>query len=132
MLRLALNIVSGLQVFPAVIRRNLMEVLPYSATENLLMAAVAAGADRQKAHHRIQEYSRAVSAEMRAGAGQNNLLDLLRKDALFADVRFDEVLDASRFVGRAPEQVDEFLAEEVAPVRQRYPHLLNQVAEIQR
>jgi adenylosuccinate lyase len=131
-LRLALNITNGLQVFPAIIARNVMEVLPFMATENLIMAAVAAGGDRQKAHKRIQEHSRDVTAEIRAGAGRNNLLDLLRKDELFSRVRFDEALDPANFVGRAPQQVEEFIADEVEPLLSRYPHLHNQSADIPR
>jgi adenylosuccinate lyase len=131
-LGLALNIVSGLEVFPAVLDRNIREVLPYMASENILMAVVASGGDRQKAHHRIQEHSRIVSAEVRSGAARNSLLDRLRGDPLFAHVRLDDALDPTRFIGRAPEQVDEFLAEEVAPVRRRYPHLLNRSHDIDR
>jgi adenylosuccinate lyase len=129
-LRLALNVVSKLEVFPAIVRRNVQEVLPYMASENILMAAVAAGADRQVAHEHIRKHSRTIRAEVRSGAIHSNFLDLLRNDKLFEKVRFEEVLDASRFVGRAPQQIDEFLAAEVAPMRQRYPHLLNLSAEI--
>jgi adenylosuccinate lyase len=132
MLRLALNVVSGLEVFPVVIRRNVLEVLPYMATENILMAAVAAGADRQEAHEQIRKHSRTVSAALRSGAEQNNLLDLLCKDPLFARVRFDDALVPEGFVGRAPQQVEEFLAEEVAPVRRRYPNLLGRKADVER
>jgi adenylosuccinate lyase len=131
-LRLALNVVAGLQVFPHIIRRNLVEAWPFLATEHLLMAATAAGADRLAAHHRIQHYSRAVSAEIREGAAHNNLLELLAQDPLFARVRFEEVAEPAHFVGRAPEQVDEFLRDEIDPVRQRYPHLLGQTADIPR
>jgi adenylosuccinate lyase len=131
-LRLALNVTTGLEVFPAVIERNLREVLPYMAIENLLMAAVAAGADRQAAHERIQIASREVSSEMRAGSATNNLLDRLKEDPAFARVNFAEALDASRYVGRAPQQVDEFLAEQVSPVLARYPHLRGQFGDIER
>jgi adenylosuccinate lyase len=128
-LRLAHNIVSGLEVFPAVIARNVQEVLPWMATENLLMAVVAAGGDRQEAHTRIQEHSRAVSAEIRQGVNTNNLLDRLRADPHFAHVSFDTALSPKRFIGRAPEQVDDFLAEEIAPIRRRFPHLLDRAQE---
>lgn len=131
-LKLALNVGGGLEVFPAVIARNVREVLPYMATESLLMAAVAAGADRQQAHERIQIASREVSAEMRAGAAANDLLERLKGDAAFAGVNFDAALEARRFVGRGPEQVEEFVAEQVAPVRGRYPHLLGQQADVGR
>jgi adenylosuccinate lyase len=132
MLRIALNVVGGLQVFPAVIDKNLREVLPYMATEELLMAAVSAGLDRQEAHEAIRCHSRAVTEALRAGAERNDLLDRLRAEPLFARVNVAAALGPARFVGRAPEQVREFLAEEVAPVRARYPDLLGQRAEIDR
>jgi adenylosuccinate lyase len=132
MLRLALNVITKLEVFPAIIRRNVMEVLPYMASENILMSVVAAGGDRQEAHEQIRRQSRAVSAEIRGGAARNKLLDLLREDPVLARARFDEILDPEKYVGRAPQQVDEFIAEEVAPVRRAYPHLLNLSAEIER
>ncbi|MFO0930895.1 MAG: adenylosuccinate lyase [Gemmataceae bacterium] len=132
MLRVALNVAGGLEVFPAVIARNVQEVLPYMATENLLMAAVAGGADRQEAHEVIRKHSRAVTAATRAGAVTTDLLGLLRTDPLFARVDFSAALDPRQFVGRAPEQVDEFLADEVDPVLARYAHLRGQAAEIER
>jgi adenylosuccinate lyase len=132
MLKVALNVAGGLVVFPAVIDRNLREVLPYLATENLLMAATAAGADRQAAHEAIRRHSRAVSDALRAGAGGNDLLDRLAADPLFARVNLKAALDPRRLVGRAPEQVEEFLASEVEPVRRRFPHLLEQHADLDR
>lgn len=132
MLRLCLNVIGGLEVFPHVIARNVREVLPYMATENLLMTAVAAGRDRQDAHEAIRRQSRAVTAALRGGAETNNLLQRLQDDPIFAGLDLNAALDARLFVGRAPEQVDEFLAEEVDPVRQRYPGLLNQSTQIER
>jgi adenylosuccinate lyase len=129
-LRLALNIVSGLVVNPDVIERNVAEVLPYMATENLLMAAVAGGGDRQTLHERIRHHSQAVAAHLKAGGATNDLLERLRADPAFASVDFARVLDQGNFVGRAPQQVDEFIEREVAPLRQRYGYLLNQGADL--
>jgi adenylosuccinate lyase len=129
-LRLALNISGGLVVNPDVIRRQVEQVLPYMATENLLMAAVAEGGDRQEVHEAIRRHSHAVTAQLKAGGARNDLLDRLRADPLLAKVDFAGVLDQGRFVGRAPQQVDEFLAEEIEPVRQKYRHLLGQGAEV--
>ncbi|MFM7148969.1 MAG: adenylosuccinate lyase, partial [Gemmataceae bacterium] len=95
-------------------------------------AAVAGGVDRQEAHERIRQHSRAVSDALRAGAPRNDLLDRLQADPLFARVDFGSAIAAEQFVGRAPEQVDEFLAAEVDPVRSRYPQLLGQSADIDR
>jgi adenylosuccinate lyase len=132
MLRLALNVIRGLEVFPAVIRRNVEQQLPYMATENFLMGAVSSGADRQEAHEHIRQHSWAVTRELREGGVKNDLLDRLRGDPMFAKIDFASVLVPEQFVGRAPQQVDEFLAECVEPVRKRYPHLLGQGAEIER
>jgi adenylosuccinate lyase len=129
-LRLVLNISSGMVVNADVVRRHVEEILPYMHTEELMMAAVAAGGDRQQVHECIRRHSQAVTAALKAGAARNDLLDRLRADPLLARVNFDRVLDQGRFVGRAPEQVDEFIAQEVDPIRQRFPHLLNQQADI--
>jgi len=131
-LRLALNVGGGLEVFPDVVRRNLREVLPYMASENVLMAAVAAGADRQKGHERIQLASREVSREMRAGAAVNDLLTRLKHDPFFAGLDFADAPDPAHFVGRAPQQVDEFLAEQVEPILSQYPQLRGQQADVGR
>jgi adenylosuccinate lyase len=128
-LRLALNIGGGLVVNPEVVRREVGRYLPYMATENVLMAAVAAGGDRQELHESIRRHSHAVTARLKEG-GDNDLLDRLRGDPSFAKVDFADATDPRRLVGRAPEQVDEFLAREVAPVRERYRHLLGQMADV--
>src|SRR5579885_1072654 len=114
-LRLALNVTPRLAVNPDVIARHIDRVFPYMATENLLMAAVAKGGDRQALHESIRRHSHAVTAALKAGAATNDLLDRLRADPLFGQVDFDRVLAESRLVGRAPEQVDEFLRQEVEP-----------------
>jgi adenylosuccinate lyase len=129
-LRLALNITNGLVVNQHVIARNVDEALPYIATENLLMAAVAHGADRQAAHERIRVHSRAVSEELKAGRKENDLVERLRADPVFQGVDWDQLLERRNFVGRAPQQVAEFIEQEIVPIRQRYQHLLNQRAEV--
>jgi adenylosuccinate lyase len=129
-LRLALNIASGLVVNPEVINRNVDEALPYMATENILMAAVAQGGDRQQLHERIRVHSHAVTAALKAGAGKNDLLDRLRSDPGFSKINWSNVLDPQQFVGRAPQQVSEFVGEEIVSVRRRFVNLLNQTAEV--
>ena len=129
-LRLALNVSGGLVVNEDVIRRNVDLTLPYMATENVMMAAVAAGGDRQELHRVIRDHSQAATAQLKAGAARNDLLDRLRADPLLARVDFDAVLAEGRFVGRAPQQVDEFIAEEVEPIRRRYGGALGQGAEV--
>jgi adenylosuccinate lyase len=128
-LRLALNISGGLVVNPAVIRREVDATLPYMVTENVIMAAVAAGSDRQAVHECVRRHSHAVTARLKQG-GANDLVQQLRADPLLARVDFDAVLDQGQFVGRAPQQVDEFVAAEIEPIRQRYRHLLDQRADV--
>jgi adenylosuccinate lyase len=94
------------------------------------MAAVAQGGDRQVLHEKIRQHSHAVTAALKGGADENDLLERLRADAAFARVNFEEVLEARNFVGRAPQQVEEFLEQEIAPIRKQYGHLLQQSAEV--
>ncbi len=129
-LRLALNVGNGLIVNREVIARNTASILPYMATENILMAAVAGGGDRQEIHECIRRHSQAVTAALKAGAEKNDLLDRLKADPLLAKVDFDAVMEQGQFIGRAPQQVDEFLAEQIEPLRRRHAHLLGQSAEV--
>jgi adenylosuccinate lyase len=114
------NIASALVVYPKVIERNLRAELPFMATENLLMAAVAAGGDRQHLHEVIRQHSQQAAAQVKQYGAENDLLDRLAGDPAFAKVDVGAALDPQKFVGRAPEQVDEFIAEVIAPIRQRY------------
>ncbi len=124
------NIASGLVVYPKVIAKHLAEELPFMATENILMAAVAAGGDRQDLHERIRRHSQSAAKNVKEQGGENDLLARLKGDAAFAKVDFAAALDARKFVGRAPVQVDEFIAEHVEPIRQRYREQLNQSADV--
>jgi adenylosuccinate lyase len=132
-LRLALNIVRGLVVHPEMIARNAQDVFPFMATEALLMEAVARGGDRQTVHERIRLHSQAAAAHGKAGGGSNDLFERQRADPAFAGIDLNQFSDIANFVGRAPQQVDEFLQEVIAPIRQRYPHLCDgkQVADVQ-
>jgi adenylosuccinate lyase len=128
-LGLYLNVVPGLVVHPAVIERHVAEELPFMATENLLMAAVQQGGDRQELHERIRKHSLAAAGQVRQGLA-NDLLDRLGNDPAFARIDLDALLDPRRFVGRAPEQTERFIAQHVEPIRQRYPELCSQGREI--
>lgn len=112
------NVVSGLEVHPARIRRRLEEELPFMATEQLLVRAVKMGDDRQEAHERIRAHSIEAARAVKEGAPRNDLLDRLAADKKWkVPLReMQDALDPSAFVGRAPQQVDAFLAEVVAPV----------------
>lgn len=115
------NIAAGMVVHPAVIARHVAEQLPFMATENLLMAAVLAGGDRQTLHERIRVHSLAAAERLKEGAGDNDLIDRLREDPAFPPLDFESVLDPARFIGRSARQVEEFLRDEIRPIRQGHP-----------
>jgi adenylosuccinate lyase len=114
------NVTDGLVVYPKVIARRLAEELPFMATENILMAAVRAGGDRQQLHESIRQHSQAAASQVKQHGAPNDLLGRLEKDPAFAQVDLKSALNPGDYVGRAPQQVDEFIAEVVAPIRQRY------------
>ena len=125
-LQVYLNVTAGLVVYPGVVRRNLDEELPFLASEHLMMEAVKAGGDRQEIHEAIRVHAREAARVVKMEGGKNPLRDLLHGDPAFAKVahRIDSLLDPARYVGRAPQQVDEYLAEEVAPLLERHAALL--------
>lgn len=123
------NVVDGMVVYPKVIAKNLSEELPFMATEEILMAGVQSGGDRQELHERIRVHSQAAAQQVKEHGRANDLLDRLKTDSAFASVDLGNALDARRFVGRAPEQVDAFIANVVEPIRQRYRDLGNQQSE---
>ena len=120
-----LEVAQGLKVNEKMIARRLAEDLPFVATENILMEAVNAGGDRQELHEQIRVHALAAAELVKAGE-PNDLIDRIRADAAFATIheRLDEILAPRHFIGRAPEQVDEFLAEMVRPELDRYRELL--------
>jgi adenylosuccinate lyase len=115
LIRLAFNICGGLQVNEQIIRKGVDESLPFMATEAILMAAVSQGGDRQAVHERIRIHSQAASDQIKVGK-PNDLLDRLKRDEAFGAVPFDELLSAKSYFGRAPQQVDEFLQEELSEI----------------
>lgn len=116
MMQLLLNISQGLEVHPAVIQANVQRELPFMATENILMAAVCQGQDRQEVHERIRQHSQAAASAVKQGQA-NDLMARLAADPTFAHLDLSRLGDPHQFVGRAPEQVTEFLAEVIAPLR---------------
>jgi adenylosuccinate lyase len=115
------NVAAGLTVYPQVIARHLTDELPFMATESILMAGTARGGDRQDLHERIRRHSQAAATAIKQQGAANDLLARLKADSAFAGIDFDAMLDPARFVGRAPEQVDEFLRDVVAPILKRIP-----------
>jgi adenylosuccinate lyase len=124
------NITSGLVVYPQVVARNLQEELPFMATENLLMAAVERGGDRQELHEVIRKRSHEAAAVVKQEGKPNDLLSRLAQEPDFASVDLQAALDPAQYVGRAPEQVDEFIAEVIEPIRARYAGAEELAAEL--
>ncbi len=110
-------VAAGLEVHPAMVRRNLEEELPFMASEEILLAAAARGGDRQKLHEKLRVLSREAARRVKDGGERNPLLELVAAEKAFGldRARLAELLEGRRFVGRAPEQVDEFLGGTVEP-----------------
>ncbi len=117
-LRIVHNVADGLTVYPAMVRRNLAAELPFMASEVILMAAVQRGGDRQEAHERLRVHSRAATDGMLSEGADNDFLDRVAADdgVPLGRAELEALLDPHRFVGRAPQQTREFLAEVVEPV----------------
>ncbi|KZO95500.1 adenylosuccinate lyase [Calocera viscosa TUFC12733] len=121
------NISEGLVVYPMVIASRIAQELPFMATENIIMTMVEKhGADRQECHEAVRVLSHQAAQVVKHEGGQNDLVERVRKDPYFAPIlpELDGLLDAGTFVGRAPEQVDEFLAEWVQPALEPYQKVI--------
>ncbi len=123
------NITDGMVVYPKVIAAHLHAELPFMATEEILMAGVQAGGDRQELHEVIRSHSQAAAEQVKREGRPNDLMERLQSDSAFHAVNLSGTLDAARFVGRAPEQVDALIAEYIAPLRKKFPELLAEAAE---
>ncbi|MFN7625819.1 MAG: lyase family protein, partial [Pirellula sp.] len=110
------NVSQGLVVYGKTIEKNLLEELPFMATESLLMAGVAAGGDRQHLHEVIRVHSQAAALRVKQEGLANDLLDRLAADPAFAKVSISDVLSPAQYTGRAERQVSEFLDEVVSPI----------------
>ena len=122
-LNIYMNVTSGIVVYDRVIDRRVREKLPFMATENILMRSVKAGGDRQALHERLRVHSHAAAAHVKLEGGANDLLERIKGDPAFPikAEEIDAVLDPALYVGRAPEQVDEFIVSVVDPILARYP-----------
>jgi adenylosuccinate lyase len=114
------NVADGLVVYPKTIEKHLSEELPFMATEEILMAGVQAGGDRQDLHERIRVHSQEAARQVKAEGLPNDLISRLQGDPAFASVDLSGALDARKYIGRAPEQVDAFLLDIVQPIRDKY------------
>lgn len=123
-----LNITQGLVVYPKVIERHIAQELPFMSAENVIMAMVKAGGDRQVCHEKIRVLSHEAGAQVKKHGKDNDLVERIKADPYFAPIigQLEKILDARTFIGRCPDQVDEFVDEEVNPILERYSeHLKN-------
>jgi adenylosuccinate lyase len=125
-----INVLDGLVVYPKVIAAHAEAELPFMATENILMAAVKAGGNRQKIHERIRVHSHAAAEQVKKFGKPNDLIDRLKDDPAFAKVDFKKVLNPNDYIGRAPQQVDEFTKDIVTPIRRKYRRELGRKVEL--
>ena len=131
-LDLCLNVVDGLVVYPKVIEKHMMAELPFMATENIMMDAVKAGGDRQELHERIRELSMEAGRNVKVEGKDNNLLELIAAEPAF-NLTLEELqktMDPKKYVGRAKEQTESFIAKVVNPVLDSHKEMLGMTAEI--
>ena len=131
-LELYLNITDGLVVYPRVIEANLKKELPFMATENIMMDAVKNGGDRQELHERIREHSMAAARRIKEEGLENDLLGRIENDPAFKlqPGQLDIILEPSRYVGRAPQQTEEFFKNYVDPILKNHPEAMEITADI--
>ena len=131
-LDLCLNVVDGLVVYDKVITKRLMSELPFMATENIMMDAVKLGGNRQELHEKIRELSMEAGAHVKRDGRENDLLELIAADPAFhlTKEELQQTMDPSKYVGRAPLQVEKFLEEVVRPILEENKELLGVTAQI--
>lgn len=124
-----LNITQGLVVYPKVIEKHISQELPFMATENIIMAMVKAGGDRQVCHEKIRVLSQEAGAQVKQFGKDNDLVDRIRQDLYFQPIlgNLEAILDAKTFTGRAGQQVTDFIVEEVDPILKRYESVVKNI-----
>ncbi len=131
-LNLYLNIAENLVVYEKVIAKHIAAELPFMATENIIMECVKAGGDRQILHERIRVLSQEAGNAVKREGRENDLLDRISADKAFAAVhgKLGEIVDAKKFIGRAPRQVEEFISAEIDPILAKHAQLLGEKGEV--
>lgn len=117
-LNIYMNVAGGLVVYPKMIEAHMQRELPFMATENIMMSAVKKGGDRQALHERIRVHSMAAANEVKMNGAQNDLVHRIAQDPVFqmGEEEIQEILNPINFVGRAPQQTEEFIADYVQPL----------------
>ena len=131
-LNVYMNVAENLVVYEKVIEKHVRAELPFMATENIMMECVKAGGNRQDLHERIRELSMLAGKNVKVEGGENNLIELIKQDEMFRVVwdRLDDILDAKKFIGRAPSQTVEFIANEIDPILNQHSDLLGQSGDV--
>jgi adenylosuccinate lyase len=125
-LQIVIDVARGMEVYPKTIEAAVRAELPFMATEEILLA----GGDRQEQHERIRQHSQEAARQVKEQGLPNDLMDRLKKDPAFADVNLDEVTDPQRFIGRSPQQVEEFVKRIIEPIRSRYSASINESVQL--
>jgi adenylosuccinate lyase len=129
-LEILINVLDGLVVYPKVIAAHVEAELPFMATENILVAGVKAGGNRQELHEKIRLHSHAAAAQVKQFGRPNDLINRLKADIAFREIDFEKVLNPKNYIGRAPQQVDEFIRTIVEPIRRKYRKYLSRKVEL--
>lgn len=131
-LNLYMDVAENLVVYDKVIAKHIRAELPFMATENIMMACVKAGGNRQELHKRIRDLSMQASKNVKVEGKDNNLIDLIKEDEMFRPVRdtLDDILDAKNFIGRAPSQTVEFIENEIQPILDKHAGLLGAKGDV--
>jgi adenylosuccinate lyase len=129
-LQIVINVARGLVVYPKTIEAAIMAELPFMASEEILMAGVRLGGDRQDLHERLRIHSLAAAEQVKMHGGTNDLLQRLQGDPVFTKINWTQVLKPQVFVGRAPSQVTNFIRQVADPIRRRYANDLRQAVEL--
>ena len=131
-LNIYMNVAENLVVYEKVIAKHIRAELPFMATENIMMECVKAGGNRQELHEQIRVLSMEAGKNVKVEGGENNLIELIKKDEMFRPVwdHIDDILDAKNFIGRAPAQTVEFIEEEIDPILQKHSDCLGEQGDV--
>ena len=131
-LNIYMNVAENLVVYEKVIAKHIRAELPFMATENIMMECVKAGGDRQELHEQIRLLSMEAGKNVKVEGGENNLIDLIKNDEMFKPVwdHLDDILDAKKFIGRAPSQTVEFIQNEIDPILSKHADWLGEKGDV--
>lgn len=131
-LNIYMNVAENLVVYEKVIAKHIRAELPFMATENIMMECVKAGGNRQELHERIRVLSMEAGKKVKVEGGENNLIELIKQDEMFRPVwdHIDDILDPTKFIGRAPSQTVEFIQNEIDPILEKHADLLGEKGDV--